>query len=94
VCDYLYVSADLRWFVSLTTERLAADFTQGDADHHRAYRRLNAVWFSWLALSHAGKHPQWPAFRAVCVARIGEKSVRAAEYQIIPHDYQPPQVCW
>lgn len=47
----LYVSADLQAFGATDAEAaiLAADLTQGDPDHRRrAYRRLDATWYTWL----------------------------------------------
>jgi hypothetical protein len=86
-------SHEVRWFEAEPelAEDLADDLTQVDADGiRRAYRRLDGLWFAFLA--DRAKPEQWAPIRARMIELRGAELVRKAEAWPISHDYILPQL--
>lgn len=86
---HLYVSQDLVWFEAPTDAGYGVELTQGDGDCRRVYRRLDSLWWTWLARMHAG-YPELAKLRARVVELRGEDAVAKAEAIRPALDYFPP----
>lgn len=88
---WLYVSEDLHWFMSDSSQGLAIDIRQGDADRQRLYRRINSYWYNWLA-THRKDRPGFPIIRSLVVELFGAERVKIQDTpRMYPNRYQPPE---
>lgn len=87
----LYVSIDLRDVEVGSNERVRGDLIQTDADGVRIYRKLDGMWWRWLASTYRG-HGALKPLRVKLVNVHGEEAVAKAEAKAPATTYQPPVI--